>query len=417
MLSKKSVEIIKSTVPVLEVHGTAITKRFYELLFTNHPDLLNIFNHANQKQGRQQAALANVVYAAAKNIDKLETILPVVKQISHKHRSLGVKAEHYPIVGKNLLAAIQDVLGSAATEDILGAWAEAYGIIANAFIGVESELYAQSEKQVGGWAGFRAFKVERKVRESEVITSFYLVPLDRKEIATFQPGQYVSVKVDIPDQPHTHIRQYSLSDSPGKAYYRISVKREDAIGNLPAGKVSVYLHSQLNEGEVLWLTAPAGEFVLDPKDTRPVVLISGGVGLTPMLSMLNTLVETDPSRPVTFIHAAQNSQVHAMRQQVEELARKHPQVSAYWCYNRPTEHDTSMQLYHKAGYIDLPWLQTKIPTGDVSFYYCGPVPFMQNINRVLKEWDVPQSDIHYEFFGPASSLEHEPDVKPKEILV
>jgi nitric oxide dioxygenase len=405
MLSERSVQIIKSTIPVLEVHGTAITKRFYELLFTHHPELLNLFNHANQKQGKQQTALANAVYAAAKYIDNLEAILPVVKQISHKHRSLGIKAEHYPIVGEYLLAAIQDVLGSAATQDILQAWAEAYGIIADAFIGVEAEMYAQTEKAVGGWAGFRAFKVARKVKESNVITSFYLVPQDGKEIAAFEPGQYVSVKLEIPGEPNTHIRQYSLSEAPGKLYYRISVKREDAYGDRPAGKVSVYLHQQAQEGEVLWISAPAGEFTLDPEDTRPITFISGGVGLTPLVSMLNTLVEMDPKRQVTFIHAAQNSKVHAMKEQVEELARNHKQVTVYWCYDKPTDHDKAMKAYHKEGQIDLAWLQTAVPDKDSSFYFCGPLPFMKAVNSALIEWGAPASDIHYEFFGPAGSLE------------
>ncbi|WP_256759375.1 NO-inducible flavohemoprotein [Cohnella sp. WQ 127256] len=407
MLSHKSIAIIKSTVPVLEVHGTAITKRFYEMLFSQHPELLNIFNHANQKQGKQQTALANVVYAAAANIDKLESILPVVRQIAHKHRSLGVKPEHYPIVGQYLLAAIKDVLGDAATEEIIQAWAEAYGVIADVFISVEAEMYAQTEQQDGGWADFRAFTVVKKVKESDVITSFYLVPQDGKGIATYEAGQYISVKVDIPGESNTHIRQYSLSDAPDKSYYRISVKREDTSPEKPSGKVSVYLHEHMNENGVLWISAPAGSFVLNKQDHRPVVLISGGVGLTPMISMLNTLVEANPnsSRQVTFIHAAQCGNFHAMKEHVEELASNQQQVQAYWCYERPTTADESTQAYHKKGYIDLSWLQSVVPTSNASFYFCGPVPFMKAVYGLLKEWGIPAQDIHYEFFGPAGSLE------------
>ncbi|MEW9701097.1 NO-inducible flavohemoprotein [Paenibacillus sp. SI8] len=404
MLSQQTIAIIKSTVPVLEVHGTAITKRFYELLFTSHPELLHIFNHANQKQGRQQAALANAVYAAALHIDKLETILPVVKMIAHKHRSLGVKAEHYPIVGQNLLTAIKDVLGDAATDEILQAWGEAYGVIADAFIGVEADMYAQSEGQTGGWADFRAFRVARKVQESAVITSFYLVPQDGNAIASFEPGQYVSVKVNLPGDPYTHIRQYSLSDAPGKPYYRISVKREDGFDTRPAGKVSVYLHEQVEEGTVLWLSAPAGDFTLDQQDSRPVVFISGGVGLTPMVSMLNTLVETNPNRKVTFIHAAQNGDLHAMREHVESIAAQHSQVSFYWCYDKPTETDLTEKTFHKEGYLDLPWLQKVVPTPEAAFYFCGPIPFMQTVHAALGAWGIPAADSHYEFFGPAGQL-------------
>lgn len=405
MLSQQTIDVIKSTVPVLEVHGTAITKRFYEMMFAKHPELLNIFNHANQKQGRQQTALANAVYAAALHIENLEAILPVVKQIGHKHRSLGILPEHYPIVGENLLAAIKDVLGDAATDEIIQAWADAYGVIADAFISVEAEMYEQACGQPGGWADFREFVVQRKVAESDVINSFYLVPKDGKQISTYEPGQYVSVKVDIPGEKNTHIRQYSLSDAPGNAYYRISVKREDALADKPAGKVSVYLAEKIGEGDVLLLSAPAGDFTLDQEDNRPLVLISGGVGLTPMISMLTESLKKNPERPVTFIHAAQNGNLHAMKGAVEELAKRHPQLTYYWCYEKPTDRDREENAFHKEGYVDLPWLQSVVSQKESSFYFCGPVPFMKAMNRALKEWGVPAADIHYEFFGPAGSLE------------
>lgn len=412
MLSQTTIQVIQSTIPVLEIHGTEITKRFYQMLFTNHPELLNIFNHANQKQGRQQTALANAVYAAAQHIDKLDKILPVVRQIGHKHRSLGIQPEHYPIVGSTLLAAIKDVLGDAATDEIIQAWAEAYGVIADAFIGVEAELYEQSEQQSGGWSGFRAFRVERKVQESDVITSFYMVPQDGGAIAAFEPGQYISLKLDIPGEPNTHIRQYSLSSASGKPYYRISVKREDVMQDRPAGKVSVHLHERVEQGDILWVSAPAGVFTLDLSDTRPVVLISGGVGITPMLSMLESLVERNPNRPVKFLHAAQNGDVHALKEQVEQLAVQNPQVSVGWCYEKPTDRDRALKAYHKEGYIDLAWLRQVVATNEASFYFCGPVPFMSAVNRILKEWGVPEADIHYEFFGPAGSLDDPAPAKP-----
>lgn len=405
MLSEHTIKVIKSTVPVLERYGTEITKQFYKKLFANHPELLNVFNHANQKQGRQQTALANAVYAAALHIDRLEAILPAVKQIAHKHRSLGIKPEQYPIVGQNLLAAIKDVLGDAATDEILGAWAEAYGVIADVFISVEKDMYAQAEEQAGGWEGFRDFVVDRKIEESDVITSFYLVPRDGGAIASFEPGQYISVRLNIPGENHTHIRQYSLSDRPDQPYYRISVKREDAIANRPAGKVSVYLHDHIEAGAVLSLSAPAGDFILDRTDDRPVVLISGGVGLTPMISMLNTLMKSQPHRQVTFIHAALNGKLHAMGEHVKELASRNSNLSAYFCYEQPTDADRQLKAYDKEGYIDFNWLQSVIPAADASYYFCGPVPFMQVINSALRACGVPASSIHYEFFGPAGDLE------------
>ncbi|THF82237.1 NO-inducible flavohemoprotein [Cohnella fermenti] len=405
MLSENTIRIIKSTVPVLEVHGTEITRRFYKMMFSNHPELLNVFNHANQKRGRQQQALANTVYAAAANIDRLGDILPAVKQIAHKHRSLGITADQYPIVGENLLAAIKDVLGDAATDEIIGAWAEAYGVIADVFIGIEAQMYEEAEKQEGGWAGFREFKVERKVKESDVIMSFYLVPMDGGPIASFVPGQYISVKLNIPGDPYTHLRQYSLSDAPGKPYYRISTKREIGYGDDPDGMVSGYMHDSVQEGDVLRLSAPAGDFVLDLEDTRPVVLISGGVGLTPTLSMLKTLVERQPERKAVFIHSARNGAVHALRDEVEALASSHPQIGAFWSYSQPTDEDRAEQAYQHEGLIDAKWLRTVLPDGEASYYFCGPVPFMQAINGALRELNVPEADIHYEFFGPKGSLE------------
>jgi nitric oxide dioxygenase len=404
MLNAKTIEIIKSTVPVLEQHGKDITTRFYELLFSKHPELLNIFNQANQKQGRQQTALANAVYAAAANIDNLGAIIPVVKQIGQKHRALGVQPEHYPIVGENLLQAIKDVLGDAATSEIIEAWAEAYGVIADAFIGIEKEMYKEAKEQPGGWEGFRNFIVDKKVKESDVITSFYLKPEDGGAIASYQAGQYLTVKVQPEGDEHTHIRHYSLSEAPGKEYYRISVKREDGNDVKSDGIVSTYLHQAVQAGDVLAVSAPAGDFVLEAKDL-PVVLISGGVGLTPMVSMLNTVIEQQPEREVTFIHAALNSNVHAMKDDVAQLAREHSNVKSFIAYSQPTEQDRAAKNFDKEGFVDLDWLKSILPTNQADFYFCGPTPFMKVVNSALKEWGVAAENIHFEFFGPASQLE------------
>ncbi|OOC64156.1 NO-inducible flavohemoprotein [Paenibacillus ihbetae] len=401
MLSEQTIATIKSTVPVLEQHGVTITSTFYRNMFKAHPELLNMFNHANQQRGRQQTALANTVYAAAQHIDRLEAILPAVKQIAHKHRSLGVKPEHYPIVGEHLLGAIKEVLGEAATDEILQAWKEAYGVIADAFISVEDEMYKQTETQVGGWSGFKPFRVNRKVRESEVITSFYLVPEDGGPLASFEPGQYVSIRLQIPGEAYTLNRQYSLSDAPGKPYYRISVKREAEGTDTPEGKVSNYLHQSVEENGIVELSAPAGDFSLSLEDSSPVVLISGGVGLTPMISMLNSVVEAQPERKVMFIHAARNAGAHAMKEHVEQLAEMNPNISYRWCYSSPGAEDGG---YHKRGWIDQAWLKDTVPGQSAVYYFCGPIPFMKTINDALLAMDIPSDRIHYEFFGPAASL-------------
>lgn len=276
------------------------------MMFENHPELKNIFNQTNQRIGDQSKALANAVYAAAANIDQLETILPTVMPITEKHRSLNIKPEHYPIVGKHLLLAMRDVLGEeVATDAIINAWEKAYNKIANVFISIEATMYQKMREIVGGWVDFRNFKVTKKVKESNVITSFYLEPVDNDPFPAFKPGQYITVKAEnIPGETHAHLRQYSLSCALNEGVYRISVKRGDPLNGNPAGIVSTYLHTHIEEGSVLPISAPAGDFFLDDQDERALVLMSGGVGLTPMMSMLETVIQTQPEREVIFIHAS-----------------------------------------------------------------------------------------------------------------
>ncbi len=403
LLDQKTIDVIKSTVPVLAEYGEKITTVFYQQMFKAHPELLNIFNHANQKQGRQQQALAATVYAAASYIDNLEAIIPAVKQIAHKHRSLGIKPEHYPIVGTHLLGAIKDVLGPAATDEIIKAWGRAYNIIADVFISIEAEMYDEAKNQLGGWEGFKPFVVVDKVKESDVITSFYLKPEDGSLPAQFKPGQYISIKIEAEGERFTHIRQYSLSNAPGKDYYRISVKRESG-NDKPEGIVSNYLHDAVNKGDAVSISAPAGEFILDMEKDNPLVLISGGVGITPLASMLNAIVDLQPERPVTFIHAAGNSKVHALRDEIERASARGNTKSIVF-YDQPLNEDQEQNLFDFKGYISREWLEDYIKLDDAEFYFCGPVPFMKSINASLRELGVPEERIHFEFFGPKGNLE------------
>lgn len=402
MLSQKTIDIIKSTVPVLEVHGTTITTVFYKNLFEAHPELLNIFNHANQKKGRQQHALANTVLAAAKNIDQLESILPVVKQIAQKHRSLAVKPEHYPIVGEYLLAAIKEVLQEAATEEILQAWGDAYGIIAGVFTSIEKEMYDQATEQEGGWADFKPFTVVKKVPESDVITSFYLKPADGTVIPSFLPGQYVTVRIAIPDERYLFNRQYSLSDAAGKGHFRISVKKERQ-GSSPDGRVSNYLHDSIQVGDSLDLTVPAGHFNIDLEKRTPVVFLAGGVGITPFMSMVHAVADQTPERDVHFIHAADNGKVQPFRGELTDLAQKLVSYQLSFVYKNPDEQDKQLQNYVKDGYIDKELLSLHVKH-EADYYICGPVPFMKGLITCLKELGVEPENIHYEFFGPAMAL-------------
>lgn len=389
MLSERTKDIIKSTVPVLEVHGTAITTTFYRNMFEAHPELLNIFNHANQAKGRQQTALANTVYAAAANIDRLEAILPAVVQIAHKHVSLGIKPEHYPIVGEYLLKAIKEVLGDAATDEIISAWAEAYGVIADVFISVEKDMYEKNEAKENGWSFFKDFVVARKEKESDIITSFYLKPADGSSVPTYEPGQYISVRMSIPGEQYLVNRQYSLSQAANNEEFRISVKRE--ADNDPNGRGSVHLHENVNVGDVIEVSAPAGEFVLEPT-AGPVSFISGGVGITPMMSMLETVAGVTPERPTAFLHAARNQTLHAFDDEIKEMIGSMENAVYKAVYSDQPE-----------GYLTRSILEEFVnPAGDV--YVCGPVPFMEAMIRELRAMGIEESKIHFEFFGPAVAI-------------
>lgn len=407
-LDPEKLEIVKATLPVVLEHGEAITKRFYERLFEKHPELKNVFNLTHQKTGHQPKALANAVYAAASNIEDMSAIMPALERIGQKHRSLQIKPEQYPIVGENLLGAIKEILGEAATPDIIDAWADAYAIISDVFIRMEGTLYKTAESAPGGWGGFKDFIVDKKVKESDVITSFYLKPKDGSKLPTFIPGQYITIKIDIEQEEYTHLRQYSLSDRPGLDYFRISVKREDALEEgYPKGVVSNDLHELFNEGDTIPITAPAGDFYLDMESEDRVILISGGVGQTPLLSMLNTIIDKQPNRQVYFIHAAMNSHVHAFKDYVKEIAEKHENVHSFVFYQHPTDEDRSSHNFDHEGYISLQTLQEILPSNEGQFYFCGPEPFMRGINKSLKEWNVRTENIHYEFFGSFGNLDSE----------
>ncbi|EGD04693.1 NO-inducible flavohemoprotein [Burkholderia pseudomultivorans] len=398
MLTQKTKDIVKATAPVLAQHGYDIIKCFYTRLFAAHPELKNVFNMAHQEQGQQQQALARAVYAYAENIEDPGSLAAVLKNIANKHASLGVRPEHYPIVGEHLLAAIKETLGDAATDDIISAWAQAYGNLADVLMGMESGLYERSSAQLGGWTGWRSFVVREKRPESSVITSFILAPADNQPVANFEPGQYISVAVDVPDLGLQQIRQYSLSDMPNGHTYRISVKRESG-GAYPPGYVSCLLHDHVNVGDEIKVAAPYGSFHIDVDAKTPIVLISGGVGLTPMISMLKRAIQ-DPQRQVVFVHGARNSGVHAMRDRLRETANTYANFSLVVFYDDPLPQDIEGTDYDLKGLVDVNAIKGAILLPDADYYICGPVPFMRMQHDALKNLGIHESRIHYEVFGP-----------------
>jgi nitric oxide dioxygenase len=398
MLTQKTKDLVKGTAPVLAEHGDSIITCFYRRLFEAHPELKNVFNLAHQEQGQQQQALARAVYAYAENIEDPGSLTAVLKNIAHKHASLGVRPEQYPIVGEHLLGAIKEVLGSAATDEIISAWAQAYGNLADLLMGMESELYERSAEQPGGWAGWRTFVLREKRPEGDVITSFVLEPVDRGPLLNFEPGQYISIAVDVPALGLQQIRQYSLSDMPNGRSYRISVKREGG-GTQPPGYVSCLLHDQVEVGDEVKLAAPYGTFHIDVAATTPIVLISGGVGLTPMVSMLNRAIQ-NPQRHVVFVHGARNSAVHAMRDHLRETARRSANFDLRVFYDDPLPQDVEGRDYDYTGLVDVRAIQDSILLPDADYYVCGPIAFMRMQHDALKGLGVQEARIHYEVFGP-----------------
>lgn len=398
-LSEKTIQIVKSTAPVLAEHGEAITQHFYQQMFSQNPELLDIFNATNQKTGRQQHALATAVYAYAAHIDDLGALSAAVQRIAHKHASFNILPEHYPIVGKHLLEAVAHVLGDAATDEIVEAWTEAYGVLANIFIEVEEGIYRESETANGGWRGTRDFRIAEKTTESELITSFVLEPVDGQPVPDFEPGQYIGIYLQPESSVNRCIRQYSLSDAPNGKTYRISVKREGSGDT--QGLISHYLHNDVNVGDVVQLSPPSGDFFLDSRADTPVVLISGGVGQTPMLSMLNSLIGKGSSRQIHYVHSAINSQVHGFADQVRALAEKHDNLSQTLFYDAPTEQCAG---YDYAGLTDLNQIREQIDLPDAHFYFCGPLGYMSMVSDTLKSWNVPAERIHFEVFGPHKEI-------------
>lgn len=391
MLSAQTTAIIKATVPVLQSHGEVITTHFYNIMFRDYPAVKAYFNQAHQAQGTQPRALANSVLAYAANIDRLEALKDALPMIIQKHVSLDIRPEHYPIVGTCLLQAIREVLGEAATDDIINAWAEAYGQLADILIAAEEAVYSANESLPGGWRGPRRFKVVKKQPESTVITSFYFQPEDGGNIMDFEPGQYLTVLLNVDGVALR--RNYSLSCAPGEGHYRISVKRE------PDGVASTYLHNQVAEGDVVELLPPSGEFTLGTAH-RPLVLLTGGVGITPAISMLKVAAPT--GRPIEFVHAALNSSVHAFRAEVAELAEKYPNIRTCYVYSDPLDGDEA----HAEGFVSRELLASRLPSGgDADLYFVGPKPFMSMIYRFANELDLPREQVRYEFFGPSEELE------------
>lgn len=255
------------------------------------------------------------------------------------------------------------------------------------------------------WKDWRNFVVIRKVKESQEITSFYLQPEDKGDIPDFSPGQFLTIKLDIPEQPRSVIRTYSLSDyAPVAGYYRLSIKRESAPKGLdvPPGVGSNFMHDRIQEGALIPAKPPSGKFVLAVQKSTPIVLISNGVGITPMIAMAKAVTQLNPQRPVWFFHGARDGSFHALREDIAAIAQQHPNLSVHYAYSKPRPEDEGH--YQSTGYVDVDLIRAvvKAVVTEAEYFLCGSPAFMDSIRGGLRESGVLDGQVFFEMFSKAT---------------
>lgn len=400
-LTETSTEVIRATLPVVGAAIDEITAIFYPRMFAAHPELeRDLFNRGNQSQGEQQKALAGSIAAFAAlqvGADAGRADL-IMSRIAHKHVSLGITPEQYKIVHEHLFAAIVEVLGEAVTPAVAAAWDEVYWLMADTLIAMEAGMYADAGLEPGDvW---RTVRVARRVLQSPETVSFILASTDGSPLPDYLPGQYISLQIPMADGAR-QIRQYSLVGAPTASEWQISVKAvPGAVAadgtEIPAGEMSNHLYRNVFEGDELRVSHPAGDLVLEDGDA-PLLLVSAGIGCTPMIGMLNHLADTDDARAVSVVHADRSPAHHAHRAELTELVQRIPSAAMHRWYE---DFGTNTGVDNvNGGRADL---STIAIADGTQVYLCGPMPFMISVRETLLAREVPAESIHYEVFGPDS---------------
>lgn len=387
-LTPSQVDFIKASVPVLEKDGVKITSLMYNYMLSTYDEVKPYFNETDQKLLLQPKILAFALLSYAKNIEDLTPLQAFVKQIVVKHVGLRVRPEHYPIVGTCVLHALKETLGDAATDDLLDAWAAAYGNLAQILIDAEQDAYKKT-----AWDDFRSFRVTKIEDECEDVKSIYFTPEDGKKPVLPQRGQYVCIRWMLPNAEFERSREYSVSNHPENGEYRISVRR------LEGGKVSNYIHNDLKVGDTIRVAAPCGQFTYDSlNEDREILAFVGGIGITPLLSVLEYALEN--GRKVKMFYSNRKVNSTAFRKTLATWKEKYPETF--------TLHEFVSQGKEVADAIDVQNIRQLTPEdfgfldGSVSYdiYLLGPRGYMRFVKQNLLSKGVDEPSIKSEFFGP-----------------
>ncbi|NEE41033.1 hemin transporter [Streptomyces sp. SID7982] len=391
MISTASRDAVRDSLPLVSASIQEIARSFYASLFEEHPALLQrLFNRGNQATGEQQAALANGLVGFAGLVVHRPYLdaAAVLERIAHKHASVGVQPEQYQLVHDHLLSAFSRILGPAVTSRVAAGWSELYWLFADALVKREAELYGTFDVRPG--KNWRQWAVVQRVQETEDVISLLLEPADDWPTDPFLAGQYVSVAVPV-DERSFQIRQYSISSAPGTRHLRITVERTTTKDG-PPGEVSSHLHDRARLGTVLLLSPPFGEVVLDVSDD-PLLFVSSGVGVAPLMGMLRHLVNTGTGRDVTYIHLDRSVGSHVLRHELEELIAALPHARRILAYGDLTRAPRDARPFP----LDFSSLSL-MP--DTRAYLCGTPSRMRTWRAGLVRAGLDPLRIRYEVFGP-----------------
>lgn len=391
-LEPEHAEIIKATLPLVGAHVDEITVAFYRRMFGRHPELLrNLFNRGNQAQGSQQRALAASIATFATHLVDPDLPHPseLLSRIGHKHASLGVVADQYPIVHEHLFAAIVEVLGAdTVTADVAAAWDRVYWIMADTLIALERDLYRGAGVDDGDV--FRRLRVTAREDDPSGVV---LVTVGADGIANTGAAQYVSVGVTLPDGAR-QLRQYSLVNAPGAAELTFAVKPVEADAGHPAGEVSNWIRTNVRVGDLLDVTVPFGDLP-EPRSGAPVVLISAGIGNTPMIGILEYLVDHNYQAPVQVLHADRSDATHPLCKRHRELADILPDGSLDVWYAEGVDDCDSPRVHE--GLMNLDDIEI---ADDAEVYLCGNDGFVQALRAQLTARGIAKNQVHCELFSP-----------------